>query len=433
MATSENNLARSGQVFIEKAVILGSTNKEFDITNLFNEISFTESINDKLINGTITMTESLNLLESIPILSEETVEISFRVPYNEETKTLYFEIFEVADIRVESERTLSYTLHITTREYNQFVKLGPINSFKDTPSEVIVDLMKLVSLETDAAADKIVHIDDTINEQHFVFPALSISECIDQCVKRATNGRRAGHTYKFFENLKGFHFVSMGTLIERDPVMDIFYSQVVAQDEEAKGTLYTDSATTYTVLSRNDSSKMLYDGGYRANIISFDPILKKIVTKEYNFLDKGDRDRTNLIESTPSQSDTFINFNSTDIAETFSYTADLGRNENEYATGKEDYYPERYNDFMLESNASKVMLNNTVVRITIPGTTRVCAGDMINFFPPDQSAVNDPDYDKYLKGKYLVSGIDHLVSSEQYAMILTCIKSGIPEKIEAAR
>ena len=88
---------------------------------------------------------------------------------------------------------------------------------------------------------------------------------------------------------------------------------------------------------------------------------------------------------------------------------------------------------MLESNASKVMLNNTVARITIPGTTRVCAGDMINFFPPDQSAVNDPDYDKYLKGKYLVSGIDHLVSSEQYAMILTCIKSGIPEKIEAAR
>ena len=438
MATTDTNLARSGQIQIEKAVIVSGANKPFDITNLFNEITFTESVNSHIIYGSITMQESLNLLEAIPILSEESVELTFKVPYGgeaasddkpEETRTLYFEVIGVSDINVVSERTQTYTLNIASREYNQFVKLGPITSFKQTPSDVVESLLKLVNIETATAPDKDVYIEETVNKQHFVFPALSISEGIEMCVKRATNGSPTGHTYKFFENLRGFNFKSLGTMINDKPVMSIFYSQVNSQDEKAKTALYTDSAARYTVLSRNDSSEFLYDGGYRANIISFDPILKKIVKKDFDISKPEDKKRVNMIDEFPSQSETFLNYNTSDVAETFSYTADLGRGQNIYAKDKDTFFPEHYNDFILERNASKAMIKNTIVRIIIPGTTRVAAGDMINFFPPDQSAVNDPDYDKYLKGKYIVSEVEHLMSTEQYAMTLTCLKSGVPEKV----
>ena len=87
---------------------------------------------------------------------------------------------------------------------------------------------------------------------------------------------------------------------------------------------------------------------------------------------------------------------------------------------------------MLERNASKALLKGTIVNITISGTTRVSAGDMINFFPPDQSALSNPEYDKYLSGKYLVSEIEHLMTVDQYVMKLTCLKSGLPEPIEAS-
>ena len=81
MATTTSNLAKTAQIFIEKAVIYSNTGKEYDITNLFNEISFTESLNSKILYGKISMTESLNLLEAVPIMSEETVEIVFNIPY----------------------------------------------------------------------------------------------------------------------------------------------------------------------------------------------------------------------------------------------------------------------------------------------------------------------------------------------------------------
>ena len=68
---------------------------------------------------------------------------------------------------------------------------------------------------------------------------------------------------------------------------------------------------------------MLYDGAYRANIISFDPILKKIVKKEYIITDEIDQKRILLIDDTLPQTSKFLNYNSTDIAETFSYTNDL--------------------------------------------------------------------------------------------------------------
>jgi hypothetical protein len=57
---------------------------------------------------------------------------------------------------------------------------------------------------------------------------------------------------------------------------------------------------------------------------------------------------------------------------------------------------------------------------------------MINFYPPDQSALNNPEYDKYISGKYLVSEVEHTMTSEQYVMRLTCLKSGLPEPIEAS-
>jgi hypothetical protein len=438
---STSNLAKTAQVLIEKASIRSNIGREYDITNLLNDISFTESLNSKVLYGKITMTESLNLLEAIPIMSEETVHIVFSVPYEgtpsrdsdeDETYTMEFEIFSVSDVNVVSEKTLSYTLNITSAVYNQFVKLGPVSSFKDSISNIVDALIKPVSTELSVAPTKDFFIEETSSKHHLVFPALSISEALDVCVKRANSTAKNGHTYKFYESTKAFNFRSIGTLIEQKPVMSIYYSIVNFDDDNAKTGLFTDSALGYSVVQRNDSSQMLYDGAYRANIISFDPILKKIVKKEYIITDEIDQKRILLIDDTLPQTSKFLNYNTTDIAETFSYTNDLGRSKNEYAKNKEDFFPEQYNDFMLESNASKALLKGTVVSITIAGTTRVSAGDMINFFPPDQSAISNPDYDKYLSGKYLVSEIEHTMSADQYIMKLTCLKSGLPEPIEAS-
>jgi len=441
MATTTSNLAKTAQIIIEKAIIYSNAGKQYDITNLFNDISFTESLNSKILYGKISMTESLNLLEAVPIMSEETVEIVFNIPYegspsnandDEENRKIVFEIFSVSDVNVVGEKTLSYTLNICSAEYNQFVKMGPETSFKDSISNIVESVLKPVDIELELSSEKELLIEETSSKHHLVFPALSISEALDVCVKRANSTIKNGHTYKFYESTRGFNFRSLGTLIEQKPVMSIYYSILNFDDTNAKTGLYTDSALSYSVVQRNDSSTMLYDGAYRANIISFDPILKKIVKKEYIITDEEDQKRILLIDKTLPQTKRFLNYNSTDIAETFSYTADLGRNENAYAKNKQDFFPENYNDYMLERNASKALLKGTIVNILLSGTTRVAVGDMINFYPPDQSALNNPEYDKYISGKYLVSEVEHTMTSEQYVMRLTCLKSGLPEPIEAS-
>ena len=82
-------------------------------------------------------------------------------------------------------------------------------------------------------------------------------------------------------------------------------------------------------------------------------------------------------------------------------------------------------------NATENHLKNTVISIAIPGTTRVAAGDMVTFFPPSDTDETVSSYDKYLQGNYLVQQVEHIMTADQYIMNLTCLKSGLPNEIEA--
>lgn len=433
--------AKSAQVIIKEAFIIEGEQNRVDIRNLLQEIIFYEDLNKQVITGEVTMSESLNLLEAIPILSQETLLLTFEVPYigslssetdETETRTMLFDIFSVTNVSKPKEKTHSYKLNIASMEYNQFVKLGPVASYKASISDIVESLYGLMGKEAIDAPEKEVRVQTTNGKRHIVFPALSVAECLKYLCKMANNTTPKAHVFKSYENARGFHFRSIEDLISRRSVMHINYTQNNT-DSDGKVGQTTDSAISYEVISRNDTSDTLYNGGYRANQIVFDPLLKKIQVDEFNLSSDIDSKEVAFIEKHKSQTNEFIVYNSTDIAETFSYVAHLDRDKNSYVKSNESqqfkYGPHEY---LLYKNASENHLKNTVVSITIAGTTRVAAGDMIEFDPPQDSDITTPSIDKYLQGRYLVQQVEHIMTAEQYIMNLTCLKSGLPNQIEVA-
>ena len=78
------------------------------------------------------------------------------------------------------------------------------------------------------------------------------------------------------------------------------------------------------------------------------------------------------------------------------------------------------------------MQNDLVVSITIPGTNRVTAGDIIRFTVPDLNDQNPGREDKYLSGLYLVKSVQQAMNQERFLSQLTVVKNGFERPLSTA-
>jgi hypothetical protein len=76
-------------------------------------------------------------------------------------------------------------------------------------------------------------------------------------------------------------------------------------------------------------------------------------------------------------------------------------------------------------------MNDTVVSLSIPATTRIKVGQTVNFnVPKDNSTKNAAENDRYLSGKYLVIRVRNSIGLERGVTQLELRKSGFKNKIE---
>jgi hypothetical protein len=76
-------------------------------------------------------------------------------------------------------------------------------------------------------------------------------------------------------------------------------------------------------------------------------------------------------------------------------------------------------------------MNDTVVSLSIPATTRIKVGQTVNFnVPKDNSTKTAAENDRYLSGKYLVIRVRKSIGLERGVTQLELRKSGFKNKIE---
>ena len=80
--------------------------------------------------------------------------------------------------------------------------------------------------------------------------------------------------------------------------------------------------------------------------------------------------------------------------------------------------------------SSKLAFETFKLELTVPGFTGLSAGELIAFDMPSYTSVeatNPLDHDPYMSGRYLVSGIRHIVSilNGKHSMVLECLKDSV--------
>ena len=411
--------------------------EQVDLRRIYGEFNIYEDMLDNTLKGDLVLTESLDYIQLLPIIGEETLDIEVALnDQQDDVIKLSFRVYEVSDLqRDETQRTSTYMLSFVSPEY--FTDLTTtVNRAYDT---------KLVSFMADnlyrnyLKSPKTFTIEPTQNLQKLVINGLSPFEAMEFIASRAQSGKNKASNYMFFEDHNGFHFQTIENFLRKDPKETYFYrAQLHTQGLGAKPQDPNVPKNAFTVLSfkvvnKFDILSNFSDGMYASDITIHDIVRKKLITRSYTYNDDFDKLQhiDNEADGSKLKGKRFTSAESSYLTANSSFgitmAGEVDHGTLQHITIREpNIATRRHEEYLLLRNALTAQLSNIVLDIVIPGDTNRVPGDVIEFRIPSAMSTDDahdgPKEDIYLTGNYIIMSVRHKFSEAGYVAVLQIAK-----------
>ena len=222
-----------------KSLVLTSPNREgtVDLRAAWTDFNIYENIFSSSLTANIDIIDGVGLMESVPIIGEETIHIKVQTanlekkrkldetgPFagsnNEGLIDLKFRVVRLSNLNKLNEGIFTYTLYMVSEEYilnqKQKVKTTSLNPVNLEPRKVsdVVQAIYRQFFERGRASKKI-FIEPTKNPTDLIIPNYTPFKAFNFLASRAvSSGKHAvGSSFVFYETVKGFFFVSLETLM----------------------------------------------------------------------------------------------------------------------------------------------------------------------------------------------------------------------------
>ena len=211
-----------------------------DLKGAWSNLNIYEDVFANSLTGSIQITDAIGLMETIPIIGEETIHVHIRTrgfkkergnsttvipgPFqgseSEGVINLKFRVIKLTDLNKLNDGMISYTLHLVSEEYIINLKSKVMKSSLDPRSfeprriSVIIKSLYTQFFKRGRIAKKI-FIEPTKNPSSLVIPNYPPFKAFNFLASRAVSaGEHAvGSNFLFYETVKGFFFVSLETLM----------------------------------------------------------------------------------------------------------------------------------------------------------------------------------------------------------------------------
>ena len=314
-----------------------------DLKAAWSDFNIYEDLFQNYLTANITIIDGVGLLESLPIIGEETIHISvktkgiarqrtpdgslpgpFEGSQNEGKIDLKFRVVRVNNIVKMNDQMLSYQLSLTSEEaiinLKQKVKksaLDPADFKPSKISDIVKRLYKGFFKEGRAADAKPIFVEPTKNLTDVIIPNQTPFRAFNFLATRAVSaGKHAmGSSFVFYENVRGFFFISIETLMAggglgyrtvagapgspaeleytqpQNPVKETYVVQpkrLGAQSNEAKNIAVEMTAVDEYAFSSNfDVLQNLQRGMYSNRLLTHDLVRMRYDTLDFNLIHKS--------------------------------------------------------------------------------------------------------------------------------------------------
>ncbi len=446
-------LQKAGSVNIRELKLISSNDTIVELNDFLVELNLYEDIFSTHLYGDILISDSRNLIDSMPIIGEEYLNVEFFTPTFEEKKQIIkktFRVFKISNRRiVRDNNTQTFVLHFASPELFNDMLLPLFKSFEGKISDVAKDIFfDFVAFNRNFDIDsdnnsitnrnentQLVVINDTANKVKFVSPGWTPFKCINWLASKAIPESGESKNYLFFETNKSFYFGSLEAIfkdaIENNNIAGVYSFSANNKREEGNRNIVQEFFTIkeLEMVDAADHVKN-YTNGYLANrLITLDvynKIYKRIdfdyveeYKKNYHTSGKGEEAIPNFTLNTPRSFATNISF--------YPVNPKLFNNFPDNVSEKmEVIYGNR--------KSSLLGLTNTRMNIVVAGRTDIEAGSIIYLNYPALGPTSDKDkavdkIDKNFSGYYLITAIHHKITALDHTMSMEIVKDSL--KVQA--
>jgi len=408
-------------------------------------ISFVEDLTSPVITGEIDLIDTNDIRTVLPMTGMERLELHMFTPgqpeidYREDKNdTLY--IYKSDRIRNTSGtgRQQLYRLYFTSREAYRNNTIRISKAFKG-PIETAVN--EIVKSEKYLDSRKPFYAEPTATNTKYVIPNLKPLNTIKFLSNNAISGKYKNAGYLFYETTEGFNFRSFESLFASGghtarPVTELYGLQPAKVREDGEQDVIKDLRTVqrYAFVDAVNILEQMNGGLFANRLVTHDIYEKRIETHDFDYHESfGDYFHTEH-DGEGGKSFTKWLHPFTWLDNTRKTLGDLPMQKlmNYVQTKKthNDYEFVPYKDTVPQKTSQRQQMSNFHLTMTVPGQTRMNAGQLISFALPYQKTVAHDEVQElnpYYSGRYLILQLKHNfdIINQKHSMNLRCVKDAV--------
>jgi len=434
---SEELLQAPGQVNITE-MILFSAGKRLNILDYLVELNLYESIFNPVVSGSLTLSDSTNLLSLFPLIGEEFIFLNIVTPSLDDGARIYktFKVYSIANKAYAKDgSTLIYQLNIiSTEAFND--TLNPLfKAFKGTPEQIInnifINYLQAVrnipdKNNNEASKTSLTFLDSPNNVLKFVSPGWSPIQCINWIASKCLPAKDKAANFLFWETSKGFYFGStdkiftnLNKVYNGTYVYSESFINTLGPDEKSKAMFSIKSLNVEKTLDQLDNTRTGYLASTLIDIDLYNKTFKNITYDHGNkFSGYSHLNETEAVPlfdlTTPRSASGYIEIN---------YSTPKLHN-------KIDINFDQISKYMRGNRRSTMLeLNNFKMELVIPGRTDLEAGTIIKIIFPkgtpgalSKDEKMDDTNDKLYTGYYLITNLCHKINLKTHYITMNVVK-----------
>ena len=419
-----------------------SNPKKISVTTLVTELNIYESIHNKTLSGSLVLIDATNVVAALPLTGFERIEFRLFTPsisrgfdFTEKSGHPMY-IYRIGQRQGMNPRVQTYILYFTSKEMIRNEQVKATKSYTGQISNIVTELLRDPDL---LDTEKDVFVEETKGVHKYVIPTERPFDVIEFLSLEARSKKYHNPGMQLYETSFGFNFKSMESMLA---ITDSQARPVVARFEPKPASIRVDGnrdilqemkiASTFTIKDQYNTLKNLRNGVFASVITQYDAFNKThkdIIfdyNKEYELANhtehSADGGRTDDKGILP-----LVNMGGKLMSDYHHGTQYL---RSDTTNLHNDIETSPTSEIVLKRLSSKLAFETFKLELTVPGFTGLSAGELIAFDMPSYTAISDTnplDHDPYMSGRYLVSGIRHIVSilNGKHQMVLECIKDSV--------
>ncbi len=384
---NNNQWIKTGDYKLQHVNLWRENEDPINIRDLVMDIIIYESIRDYTLSGELIISDSHDLISTLPITGGEFVEVKFKTAGYSKFTTLKFVIYKISDRKQTSQNNQVYKLHLVTEDYYNDLNTQISWKFKGNHSSVIKNLLSQY-----INSSKSITAENSRSTAEYISPLYSGFENIIKVTKDAVGVD--GSPYLFFETTQGYNFKSLGELYSAESKKDVLIEPKNAQTKMDQLDRHFRTAESIQQNESYDMMKLRKLDVFQTNINVFNRMSKNTSS-------------TNAV------------FNDYPHIDKYRIKGDFDGNTQRFILSDDD-------EHKLYKHQRISMLNLLFLSsccFGISGDSNLLVGDKISIkFPAIKTTSETLDYEKFTSGLYIITSIKHVIQKQSYYQYITISK-----------